>query len=294
MTTVLFIISLAVALLGNIISKYYASKTQTGLFPLFIYNAIVGAIAIVIFLFWGGLGSFSLFTVLLGIGFGFAVNIQVVATMIAFRNGPMSFTIVIISLSTVLTALSGTLFWDESLKITQIIGIVLMAFSFIFAVKSKRGENGISWKWLLFCSIGFVCCGSVGLMQKIHQSSGYKDEINAFLIFANITSVFISVFLAWYFKNRETATLPFCKQKNSKLYLLFALVVFGGGCVAVNHKLNLYLSGIIDSAIFFPIVNGGGLLLATLAALIVFHEKLTKKQWCGVIVGIISVLCLCL
>ena len=72
------------------------------------------------------------------------------------------------------------------------------------------------------------------------------------------------------------------------------MIAVGGGCVAVNHKLNLFLSGVMDSAVFFPIVNGGGLVLATIAALIIFREKLTKKQWCGVVIGTISVLCLCL
>ena len=76
--------------------------------------------------------------------------------------------------------------------------------------------------------------------------------------------------------------------------MLLVLIVVAGAFASVNHKLNLYLSGVMSSAVFFPIVNGGGLVLATLAALVIFREKLTKKQWCGVTIGILSVLCLCL
>ena len=294
MVVLLFAISLAVAVLGNIISRYYAGKIPAAVFPLFLYNAVGAAVAIAVFLVWGGVGRFSEFSVLLGIVFGLAVNIQAVATLIALRNGPMSFTVVIVSFSTVLTALSGALFWNEQLKITQIVGIALMALSFVFAVKSKRGENGASAKWLIFCAIAFVCCGSVGLMQKIHQTSVHKDEINAFLISANLTSAVVSVLLTLWFKKRESAVLPFRSYNRGALCMLFTVVAFGGGCVAVNHKLNLYLSGIVDSAVFFPVVNGGGLILATLAALIIYREKLTKRQWCGITVGILSVICLCL
>ena len=72
------------------------------------------------------------------------------------------------------------------------------------------------------------------------------------------------------------------------------MMVVSGACVAVNNKLNLYLSGVIDSAIFFPVVNGGGLVLTTLAALVFFRERLTKVQWIGVGIGIVSVVFLCI
>ena len=74
---------------------------------------------------------------------------------------------------------------------------------------------------------------------------------------------------------------------------MLAIMIVSGVCVAVNNKFNLYLSGVMDSAVFFPIVNGGGLVLATLSAVILFKEKLSTKQWIGVILGITSVVFLC-
>ena len=77
------------------------------------------------------------------------------------------------------------------------------------------------------------------------------------------------------------------------MILLIFLMLISGVCVAVNNKLNLYLSGVIDSVIFFPVVNGGGLVLTTLASLLIFKERLRAKQWIGILFGIASVLCLC-
>jgi len=291
---VLLTISLAVALGGNVISKYYTSKTSSGFLPLFVYNAIASFVGAIVFLCWGGLGDFSLFTLLLGSLFGLVVSVQTVATMLALRIGPMSFTTVIVSFSTVLTALSGALFWDEMLKPLQIVGIVLMAVSFVFAVERGHNEKRASWKWLIFCLIAFACSGGIGLMQKIHQTSIHKNELNAFLIMAFIVSTVLSTLFATVAKYKEKMPILPCDKKGKTAWWLTGLIALGGGCVAVNHKLNLFLSGVMDSAVFFPIVNGGGLVLATVAALIIFREKLTKKQWCGVIVGTVSVLCLCL
>jgi len=291
---VLLIISMSACLGGNIIQKYYASKSANGFMPVFLCNAISGIVSALVLLCWGGFGSVSVFTLLLGALFGLVVCVQGVATLLALRIGPMSFTTVIVSFSTVLTALSGALFWDEMLKPLQIVGIVLMAVSFVFAVERGHNEKRASWKWLIFCLIAFACSGGIGLMQKIHQTSIHKNELNAFLIMAFIVSTVLSTLFATVAKYKEKMPILPCDKKGKTAWWLTGLIALGGGCVAVNHKLNLFLSGVMDSAVFFPIVNGGGLVLATVAALIIFREKLTKKQWCGVIVGTVSVLCLCL
>ncbi|MBE7045409.1 MAG: hypothetical protein E7397_07745 [Ruminococcaceae bacterium] len=56
---------------------------------------------------------------------------------------------------------------------------------------------------------------------------------------------------------------------------------------AVNH-INLYLSGKMPGVIFFPIVNGGVIILSGLVAMLVFRERLDKKQQIGLVVGIIA------
>ncbi len=76
-------------------------------------------------------------------------------------------------------------------------------------------------------------------------------------------------------------------------WLPILLLMVNGVCVAVNHKLNLYLSGIIDSAVFFPVVNGGGLILTTLSAVFLFREKLSRRQWVGLVLGMLATFCLC-
>ena len=53
-------------------------------------------------------------------------------------------------------------------------------------------------------------------------------------------------------------------------------MIIVGVTACVNHRLNLFLAGVIPSAIFFPVVNGGSIILCTIAAFIVFKEKLQK------------------
>lgn len=86
------------------------------------------------------------------------------------------------------------------------------------------------------------------------------------------------------------------KEESLKPYLGWlpiTVMIFTGLSAAMNHKFNLYLSGVMDSAVFFPIANGGALVLTAAAAVVLFRERLSKKQIVGIVLGIAAVIFLC-
>ena len=130
-------------------------------------------------------------------------------------------------------------------------------------------------------------------MQKVHQSSEYKNELNSFLTIAFIVAALACFLATAVVKKQKSNDSTTTKATKKDAILMLLLMIISGVCVAANNNLNLYLSGVIPSAIFFPLVNGGGLVLITLTALIIFREKLSKKQWIGLVFGITSVIFLC-
>lgn len=286
------IISMSAALGGGILKKYFLNGYSGNATARQTYNMAVSIVAAIILFCWGGMGPFSPFTILLGVVFGIITAVQQISNLKALECGPWSYTSVIISLSTLIPALSGALIWQETLQIPQIVGMVFLVVCFVFSVETKGEEKNASIKWLIWCAVAFLCTGFIGVMQKFHQSSDYKNELNAFLVTAFVVSCvysFISVLIMANKKEQDEKTE---KAKDNRFRFVFPIVlmVVSGICVAVNNKLNLYLSGVMDSAVFFPIVNGGGLVLTTIAASILFKEKLTKKQWIGLVVGICAVI----
>lgn len=277
-----------------LVKKVYTNRSHGGMTGAYVYSALGCIVSSLLLMLWGGFDGISIFTCLLGILFGLAISLGEIFMIKALQSGPMAYTMVIVSCSTVLTALSGFFFFGESLGILQIVGIAFMVGSFIFAAEKKAGEKKGSALWLLFCALSFICSGSIGFMQKIHQSSSHKGELNTFLVISFAISFVFAAIMALIFSKKDDQPL-FEKDKNGKVIWLFiGIMVLSGLSVGANHKLNLALSGQIPSAVFFPIVNGGNLILTTLSALILFKEKLTKKQWIGVILGVISVLFLCM
>jgi drug/metabolite transporter (DMT)-like permease len=290
--TILLIISLTAALGGSIFKKLYTNR-DPHLSGSFAYTAVVCLVATAVLFAWGGFGRASLFTVMLGVLFGAVTALQGVTNMAALQLGPLSYTTVIISFSTLISALSGMLFFGESIGYLQIVGMVLMLASFAMANGGKSGEKRANLHWLLLCIVAFLATGAIGVMQKIHQSSSFKDELNAFLVIAFAVSALFSGVFALFLRKKERASSAPKIDRANVIGLLFLMLV-SGVCGAVNNKLNLYLSGVIDSVVFFPVVNGGGLVLTTLASLLIFKERLRTKQWIGILFGIASVLCLCI
>ena len=290
---ILLACSLIAVVLGTVIKKYYMRESVKGLTPVFLYNAITGLVSAIIIFFWGGIDKVSLFTLLLGIVFGLITTLQTITLLKAMEIGPMSYTTLINSFSTLIPTLSGALFFNEKIELVHIFGIILMIISFVLSVDKSKNNDSASIKWLIYSIIAFICTGGIGVMQKIHQSSDYKGELNAFLVLAFVVSFVFAIILTLLFSKKENNSI-LQKNKSGKVnYIILLVTVIAGACVAVNNKLNLYLSGVMDSAVFFPIVSGGGLVLTTISALIVFKEKLTKKQWAGIVIGILSVILLC-
>jgi drug/metabolite transporter (DMT)-like permease len=293
MDIALLIISMAACLFCAVIKKIYTRDSSGNLTYIHSFNAVAGIVSAIVLFLWGGFGECSLYTAILGAVFGVVTSLQYIFMMKALQLGPLSFTTVISAFSTVITALSG-LFFGDSIGVFQIIGIVLMLASFIFAVEKKSDEKKGSFIWLVFCILCFIMTGGIGIMQKIHQESAHKSELNAFLVIAFAVSFIFSIILMLIAKKKEKAPI-FEKTKSGSINWIFiVLMVISGICIAANNKLNLYLAGVLDSAFFFPMVNGGHLVLTTLTAVVFFREKLTFKQWIGVALGTLSVLFLCL
>ena len=306
-TILLFVITLAANLTASVIQTRYSRRTGGGLCALYLYTAASAAVsALTVFLLAKCRLEFSAFTVWLALLFGAVVCLQQLTLLLALSKGPLSYTMVIVAMSTLITALSGALFWHEHLRAVQLVGIVLMVLCLVLSVKresKKSGESGgrrLSTMWLLLALLAMAFNGGVGILQKTHQSSAHKAELPAFLFvafaFCAVFSVLCYLFLTIRArgKRQETEAEESTAHSPRLSRNLIVLFLLSGVCVALCHCINLYLSGVVAAAVFFPIVNGGALMLTTLASLLLFHERLSLTQWLGLALGAVATFLLCI
>ena len=80
---------------------------------------------------------------------------------------------------------------------------------------------------------------------------------------------------------------PAARKEKAPITVWLYPVLAGLG-FAIPNAINLYLAGKVDSAIMFPLVNLCPMILSMITAMILFKERLTKKRWAGIVIGVIA------
>ena len=221
------------------------------------------------------------FTILLGFLFGVVTALSNLFKMLSLSTGPMNITLLVTTSSMIIPTMSG-IFFGETFSLAKLC-IVLLLIGFIYLSVSKQSHTKASKKWLLFCILAFLFQGAIGVIQKIHQTSTYKTEVSGFLFIAFVCAILFCVF-----RSRGSEA----KISLDKKAVLIGLIC--GGCTFGMNYINLKLSGILPSQLFFPLINGSAIVLSSIASVIIFKERLSKKQTIGLIGGIISLIAICL
>lgn len=268
----------------NFSSKNYL-KNQADVYKFNALNSLAGAL---FFIALSIGGSISWYTVLLGLLFGVITNFSGVYMLKALRIGPMHYTTLIVTSSMIIPTLSDPLMFGKEWSVVKVIGaVVLLLFIGLTLRTSSAGK--FSFRWLGCCMVAFCSSGTIGILQKIHQASPYATERQPLLAVAFLVSACCSfVFCTLTKKNAGIqTTFPVISKQ-----LVFALLCAFGS--ATTNLLNLTLSGILPSALFFPVVNGGAVVLATLVSLFVFKETLNRRQAIGLTGSIAALFVICL
>ena len=269
------------------LNSRFSRTVMKGQGDFYLFNTIVSVPAAILFLILSrGLQMISLYTVLIGIVFAVMTMGSQFATIKAMHCGPMSYTVMFSSCGMIIPAVAGVLFWRENFSWLQALGAAVLVVSFVTGANFKKHQN-ITLKWLCYALVLFLCAGLVGIVQKIHQSSAYKDELFS-LLFVNFAIMGVLSFLLYL---RERKRRPEAEVFRVKGKILAGCILIGI-LVAFSNAANLFLSGKMASMFFCPAVNGGSTVLCGLISYFFLKEKLDRTQLISFGVGIIGLVCL--
>ena len=274
------VISISSMVLQNCLFNNICKKELTTNDHIYSFNMIMYAVCIALFgiAFLGG--QVSAFTIALGLMFGVVTALSNFYKMRALNAGPMHITLLVTTSSMIIPTMSGV-FFGEKFSLLKLISVVFL-IGFIYLSFNKTDDKKTNKKWFLFCVLAFLFQGSIGVLQKIHQFSEYKGELNGFLFVAFICSLVYSRIRT----GKSYRELGFRKK-----HIMFAIVC--GVCTYIMNFLNLKLSGLLPSQLFFPLVNGSAIVLSSLMSVLFFKEHLSKKQLIGLCGGIVSLIAIC-
>ena len=282
----LLLVSISLTVCKSSIYNLYAKRAEPSLFSTFSFNTVAygsaAAVALVSLLV-GGTMNVSVPTLILALIYaGVVFSLQSVS-IIAMRIGAMAQTAICVMYGMIIPALAGPIFWGEPFGTSQAIGIIMMLSSLwlLNDVKVKKAESA-SKKWWILAAVAFALSGMAGLLEKIHQSTSGHGERVEFVFVACLFMLLISA----------TATLGTRGKGELKIKPISALGAPAGIIIGIYSAVNLTLAGALDSMIYYPVANGGAMLLTVLVSLAVFKEAFDRKKLFGIILGVCGIVLL--
>ncbi len=274
----LLLLSIVLETSKNIFSNTFSKnilKTETDIYK-FNFFMYIGSTFVLMFF---KVNAVSTYTIILAVFFALAIWLNQYFFLKALKCGTMSFTTFIQGASLLIPIVFGVIAWKEKITVLQIILLLIIVLSMALSLGIKK--ESINLKWLIFSFLAMSFLGVIGILQTIHQASNYSNELFAFLRYAFIFSVLIN-FVGWQIAER--------KQKSNFSVRGSAIIQAGssGAFMGLVHIINLYLAGTLPKVIFFPIINGGLIFITLIADIIFFKEKLSIKQWIGILAGTIA------
>ena len=247
------------------------------------------AAAVILFLFnWNAFDKITLFTVCYGAFYGILVFFAQWCYTVALSRGTTSICAMIYSMAFIISSIAGVLFWNEPFGILTALGLVLAILAVATSAFSGDRSQKTGKGFLIPNLIAMLCGGITGILQKTHQSSADKENLEAFLIVAFLLAAVLALSFAFYYGKHAT------EQAKEKFVWSKASLcsVCAGACFGLASMLNTLLAGRLPSTLLFPTYNVGLMMMCLIFGLIIFKEKPNKGQLVSFGLGIATILAL--
>lgn len=205
----------------------------------------------------------------------------------ALSHGSTALCSTVYALGFIIPTLAGALVWSEPFSVLDLVGL-LCAISAVIASGTPRQKQatGLSKRNFLCLSVAMLASGGLGVMQKMQQRSAYAEQRASFLLTAFLLAAVISVLFALFTK-KSPASLS---VRKGQLLVAPCIGIFFGCC----NLINVILAARLESAVLFPVLNIGVILLSIVGGALVFKEKTGRQELTVLLLGTISILLLCL
>ncbi len=283
--TVIYLLTLSVFIASlNSICLNRAKITAKS--EIFKFNLICSAIWFIILFSVNGFKiRFTEDVIIFGIIYGITQSSFILFKTLAMSTGPVSITTLIGNSSLLISLIVSLVVWGEKIGVFDIIGLLILGAG-IFLTNYKKGEKSKSNKlWKYFAIFFFMLAAGVGITFKAfgkYADLSYAGDMLAVSSLVMILFYSVAFCITGFKKGGEELS-----KKQVLKFMSFAVV--GGILSCIYNRLNVFLSGNLDAIIFFPVFNGGVIIVSTLLGLIICKEKLTKLQILGISLGVFAI-----
>ena len=216
--------------------------------------------------------------VLLGILFISVFNLMALTSQ---KNG-VSVASVSSKMSIALPVIFAVIVYNEQLSLIKIAGIILALIAVYLASVKKQtttlNTKSLFLPFLLFFGSGMIDTG----LKYVETNYVMPDETPIFSAFIFCCAAIIGVLLISWQGIKG-------KLNIKKRTLLWGVILGVPNYFSIYYLLKALQSDVYNSSIIFTVNNVAIVMFSTILGILIFKEKLTKKNWVGIFIAIISI-----
>lgn len=202
--------------------------------------------------------------------------------VMAFSTGPVGLTCILVSLNNVVKILYAAFRLGEHLSVVNWVGAAL-TFLPMFLISKPDKNSKVNAKWLFFTLLAFfsVAANDIFILSLIH--AGWETA-------ATKQVVIVSYLFAAAFSFLLVLILPHGDFAKGELGLRF--FVLTAACAAALGLYNLFLTQALFSiaaSVLYPVIGALVTAFSTLSDVVIFKQRPSLRQYCGIVLAAVSV-----
>ena len=200
----------------------------------------------------------------------------------AFSCGPISLTALISNVSMVVPVIFSAIVYGEQLNLSRILGILVTVAALYFSTAVPKGSK-LNVKWIVFTALAFLANCSSNIAIKVYLKSFAVGDSSSFVAVHFTASALFSLLLFCIL----TARGKRCTYPVNKTVFFTAGII--GIVLGVFNLIYAHAMFVLDATLLLPLYNGGTTLLVTLGTALLFKERLTRRQYIGIVLGLAAI-----
>lgn len=252
----------------------------------FFFNLIVSLIWCVI-LFAANKGRLFVAPRILfwGVFYGLTQTCFILFKTLSMSTGSVTVTTLIGNSSLLISIFVSLIIWHEPITAVDIIclGFLVLAIFLCTYTKDASKDTNHTPSWKYYVLFFLLSAAGVGIVFKAFGKSGSSQYCGDMMFVSSIVMIISNLAICFFtggLKSKKVAA-------HSKGFITFA--VLSGILSFLYNRLNIYLTGNMDTLIFFPSFNGGVVLLSAVLSVLICGERLKITRLIGLAVGISAI-----
>lgn len=270
--------------INNVYQKINGSSHKSA----FAFNALLGLFtAIIFFAFSGFKFEISWYSFLMAALMSMFVMCYSLLGFKLLKNGSMAlYTLFLMTGGMTLPYLFGLIFLNEPFSWLKTAGLIIILSGVVLSNLSAKKVNVFM---LLMCIAVFFLNGLTSITSKLHQINTIYFCVNTtqFVMLTGLFKFLISGILFLVTK-KENVEQP---QSNKNIKLISVLLTVASAIISgVSFMLQLWGAAKLPATLLYPFITGGSIIFSSIAAVLLFKDKISKKLIISVILCFIGTL----